>query len=74
MAFGLRTLSRRVMMSAKGRGQIYEDVTKTIGNTPVVKISSKLCPPDVHLYAKCEYFNPLSSVKDRLALAIIQVP
>ena len=42
MAFGIRTLSRRVMMSAKGRGQIYEDVTKTIGNTPVVKISPKL--------------------------------
>ena len=74
MAFGIRTLSRRVMMSAKGRGQIYEDVTKTIGNTPVVKISPKLCPPDVEVYAKCEYFNPLSSVKDRLALAIIQVP
>ena len=43
-----------------------------IGNTPVVKISDKMCPPDVDLYVKCEYFNPLSSVKDRLALAIIQ--
>ena len=30
-----------------------------------------MCPPGVELYAKCEYFNPLSSVKDRLALAII---
>ena len=43
-----------------------------IGNTPVVKISDKMCPADVDLYVKCEYFNPLSSVKDRLALAIIQ--
>ena len=41
--------------------------------TPVVKISEKMCPPGVTMYAKCEYFNPLSSVKDRLALAIIQV-
>merc|ERR1719486_92332 len=49
-----------------------DDITATIGNTPVVKISDKLCPPDVELYVKCEYFNPLSSVKDRLALAIIQ--
>jgi cysteine synthase A len=72
MAFGLRTFGRRIMMSAKGRGQLYEDITKTIGNTPVVKVSDKLCPPDVDLYVKCEYFNPLSSVKDRLALAIIQ--
>ena len=38
----------------------------------MVKISDKLCPPNVDLYVKCEYFNPLSSVKDRLALAIIE--
>ena len=39
---------------------------------PVVKISEKLAPPGVEVYAKCEYFNPLSSVKDRLAVAIIE--
>jgi cysteine synthase A len=50
---------------------IYSDITKTIGNTPVVKIN-KLAPPGVDLYAKLEYFNPLSSVKDRLAVAIIE--
>ena len=72
MAVGLRNIGRRIMMSAKGRGVLYDDVTKTIGNTPVVKISDKMCPPGVDLYVKCEYFNPLSSVKDRLALAIIQ--
>merc|ERR1719478_1409743 len=72
MAFGLRSIGRRITMSAKGRGVIYEDITETVGNTPVVKISDKMCPPDVDLYVKCEYFNPLSSVKDRLALAIIQ--
>ena len=48
------------------------DITETIGNTPIVKISEKMCPPGVEIYAKCEFFNPLSSVKDRLALAIIQ--
>merc|ERR1719267_159767 len=55
-----------------GRGELYSDITQTIGNTPVVKISDKMCPPGVELYAKCEFFNPLSSVKDRLALAIIE--
>jgi cysteine synthase len=39
---------------------------------PVVKISEKLNPTQCDVYAKCEFFNPLSSVKDRLALAIIQ--
>jgi len=72
MAFGMRSIGRRLTMSAKGRGVTYDDITKTIGNTPVVKISDKLCPPGVEMYVKCEYFNPLSSVKDRLALAIIE--
>lgn len=51
---------------------LYSDITQTIGNTPVVKISDKLNPYPVDVYAKCEFFNPLASVKDRLALAIIQ--
>ena len=38
----------------------------------MVKISNKLCPEGRTIYAKCEYFNTLSSVKDRLALAIIE--
>ena len=41
-------------------------------SAPVVKISDKLNPYPVDVYAKCEFFNPLASVKDRLALAIIQ--
>ena len=60
------------MLRRPPRLAVYEDITKTIGNTPVVKISDKMCPEGVEVYAKCEYFNPLSSVKDRLALAIIQ--
>jgi len=60
----------RSLATSAPRRAIYEDITKTIGNTPVVKIN-KLAPAGVELYVKCEYFNPLGSVKDRLALAII---
>merc|ERR1719207_333687 len=55
-----------------GSGGLFEDATALVGNTPVVKISDKLAPPGVEVYAKCEFFNPLSSVKDRLAIAIIE--
>lgn len=49
---------------------IYNDITETIGNTPVVRIN-KIGPKDQNIFVKCEAFNPLASVKDRLALAII---
>merc|ERR1712087_73453 len=45
---------------------------EAVGNTPMIKISDRICPQGRTIYAKCEYFNPLSSVKDRLALAIIE--
>jgi len=50
---------------------IHDNILGTIGNTPVVKVN-KLAPPNVTMYVKCEAFNPLSSVKDRLAIAIIE--
>jgi cysteine synthase A len=50
---------------------IYENILGTIGNTPVVKIQH-LAPAGTTIYVKCEAFNPLSSVKDRLAIAIIE--
>ncbi len=50
---------------------IYENILGTIGNTPIVQIH-RLAPPHVTMYVKCEAFNPLSSVKDRLAIAIIE--
>jgi cysteine synthase A len=53
------------------RPRIYNNILETIGDTPVVRINA-LAPAHVTIYAKCEYFNPLSSVKDRLALAIIE--
>src|SRR5882672_24041 len=52
-------------------GRRYENILETVGNTPVVKIG-KLAPPDVNLYVKIEAFNPLGSVKDRLALGVIE--
>jgi cysteine synthase len=50
---------------------IYDSILNTIGRTPVVRIN-RLAPPDVTLYVKCEFFNPMASVKDRLAIAIIE--
>ncbi len=50
---------------------IYENILGTIGKTPVVRIQ-RLAPKNVTIYVKCEFFNPLSSVKDRLAIAIIE--
>ena len=49
---------------------IYKNILNTIGNTPVIKIKN-LAPKDINLYVKAEYFNPASSVKDRLAKSII---
>ena len=50
---------------------IYDNILQTIGNTPIVRIN-KLGPSNQHIYAKLEAFNPLASVKDRLALGIIE--
>src|ERR1700719_4280102 len=52
-------------------GRRYASILETVGNTPVVRIG-KLAPPDVRLYVKIEAFNPLGSVKDRLALGVIE--
>src|SRR5882672_10848357 len=49
----------------------FANILETVGNTPVVKIN-KLAPAGVDLYVKIEAFNPLGSVKDRLALGIIE--
>src|SRR5690349_19720897 len=48
-----------------------ESILETIGRTPVVRIK-KLAPPHVNLYVKIEAFNPMGSVKDRLALGVIE--
>ena len=50
---------------------IHDSILGTIGRTPIVRIN-RLAPSHVTMYVKCEFFNPLSSVKDRLAIAIIE--
>ena len=49
----------------------HANILETIGRTPVVRIN-RLAPAGVNLFVKCESFNPLSSVKDRLAIAVIE--
>jgi cysteine synthase A len=50
---------------------LYNDILETVGHTPIVRIN-KLAPEGINLYAKLEAFNPLGSVKDRLALGVIE--
>src|SRR4051794_37041741 len=49
----------------------FDSILETVGRTPVVRIR-RLAPPHVRLYVKLEAFNPLGSVKDRLALGLIE--
>src|SRR6202007_1410520 len=52
-------------------GKRYQSILETVGNTPVVRIN-RLAPKGVNLFVKVEAFNPLGSVKDRLALGVIE--
>lgn len=52
--------------------RIYDDITKTVGNTPLVRINKLTDSLKVTLLAKLESFNPLSSVKDRIGIAMIE--
>ncbi|MCH7917335.1 MAG: pyridoxal-phosphate dependent enzyme [Planctomycetes bacterium] len=54
-----------------GRGRLYESVVDTIGNTPCIRVNN-LAPDHVRLYTKAEFFNPAASIKDRLAISIIE--
>ncbi len=49
----------------------FDSILQTVGSTPAIRIN-RLAPPGVNLYVKSEAFNPLGSVKDRLALAVIE--
>ena len=53
-------------------GKIYEDITKTIGNTPLVRLNSITKDCKAQVAVKLESFNPLSSVKDRIGAAMIE--
>ena len=52
-------------------GRAYEDITKTIGNTPLVRVN-RVISGQASVYAKLEYFNPLGSVKDRIGVSMIE--
>jgi cysteine synthase A len=56
---------------AAGRGRIFEDITQTIGNTPLVKLRRVVGDAKATVVAKLENFNPLWSVKDRIGVAMI---
>lgn len=57
--------------TTQGRGKVYENIADTVGDTPLVKLNKVTEGLGAEIYAKCEFFNPLSSVKDRLALSMI---
>src|SRR5918993_4678822 len=59
-------------MPLKPQGRIFNDITETIGGTPLVRINRLIPKDQATVLAKCEFFNPLASVKDRIGLAMIE--
>jgi cysteine synthase A len=59
------------MLEPSAMGRTFESILETVGRTPAVRVN-RLAPPGVDLYVKVEAFNPLGSVKDRLALGVIE--
>src|SRR3984885_4645527 len=59
-------------MPLKPQGRIFNDITETIGGTPLVRLNRIIPPGGATVLAKCEFFNPLASVKDRIGLAMIE--
>src|SRR3954454_23113668 len=60
------------LIAARTEGSMkYQSIIETVGNTPVVRIN-RLAPQGINLFVKIEAFNPLGSVKDRLALGVIE--
>ncbi|MCB1362865.1 MAG: pyridoxal-phosphate dependent enzyme, partial [Rhodobacteraceae bacterium] len=59
------------MRQTQGRGRLFDSILDTVGNTPCIRIN-RIAPDHVSVYVKFEAFNPAGSVKDRLALGIIE--
>src|SRR3954453_19825166 len=53
-------------------GQIYNNIVETVGRTPLVKLNKVTAGVDATILLKCEFFNPLGSVKDRIGMAMIE--
>ena len=66
-----RSVSTQEFRTTDGRGKLYDSVIETIGDTPCIRINN-LAPDHVEMYVKAEFFNPAASVKDRLAVSIIE--
>jgi len=59
-------------MPLKPQGRIFNDITETIGGTPLVRLNRIIPKDHATVAVKCEFFNPMSSVKDRIGLAMIE--
>lgn len=59
-------------MHTPGRGRIYDSILDTIGDTPLVRLPNITAGIEANLLYKMEFFNPVSSVKDRIGLAMIE--
>lgn len=64
-------MSKKDIRTTDGRGRLFDNVLDTVGDTPCIRINT-LAPEHVRLYAKAEFFNPAGSVKDRLAVNIVE--
>ena len=64
-------MSTHAPRTTEGRGRLYDSIVDTIGDTPCVRLNH-IAPKHVRMYVKAEFFNPAASVKDRLAISIIE--
>ena len=64
-------MTSTVSRKTDGRGRLYQSIVDTIGDTPCIRLN-RIAPKHVRLYVKAEFFNPAASVKDRLAISIIE--
>ena len=64
-------MNQAASRTTEGRGRLFDSVVDTIGNTPCIRLN-RIAPAHVRLYVKAEFFNPAGSVKDRLAISIIE--
>ena len=53
------------------RGKTYENAARSIGDTPMIRINRLVPRTHATVFAKCEFFNPLGSVKDRIGMSMI---
>ncbi|MTH59454.1 PLP-dependent cysteine synthase family protein [Paracoccus litorisediminis] len=64
-------MAMQTIRTTNGRGRIFGSILDTVGDTPVIRVNN-LAPDGVEVFVKAEFFNPAASVKDRLALNIIE--